>query len=266
MVAKAFNLPIWRESRMGLELAALLRNPILRGHGVADGRGQPVLLLPGLLAGDDSLRIMGRWLKGTGHHPARAGIRMNVNCSGVALERLEDRLEAIVEARGMRAAVIGHSRGGSFAKVLAHRRPDLVSGVITLGCPHLDTFAVHPIVRAQIETLATLGRLGLPGVFSRACLDGDCCEAFWEAARSPLRRGVGYVSVYSRSDGIVRWESCLDPHAEHAEVDSTHCGMAVHPDVFRIVADSLEAFRRREARRRPLAGEGATVTPIRRAA
>jgi triacylglycerol lipase len=198
MVAKAFNLPIWRESRMGLELAALLRNPVLRGHGVADGRGQPVLLLPGLLAGDDSLRIMGRWLKGTGHHPARAGIRMNVNCSGVALERLEDRLEAIVEARGMRAAVIGHSRGGSFAKVLAHRRPDLVSGVITLGCPHIDTFAVHPLVRAQIETLAALGKLGLPGLFSRACLEGDCCEHFWEAARSPLRRGVGYVSVYSR--------------------------------------------------------------------
>lgn len=251
---------------MGLELATLLRDPILRGRGVSHGGGQPVLLLPGLLAGDDSLRIMARWLKRTGHHPARAGILMNVNCSGAAIERLEDRLEALVQERGMRAAVIGHSRGGSFGKVLAHRRPDLVSGVVTLGCPILDTFAVHPLVRAQIETLATLGKLGLPGLFSRACLEGECCETFWKATRSPLKRGVGYVAIYSRSDGIVNWESCLDPHAEHVEVTSTHCGMAFHPDVFRTVADSLERFRRRDARRRPLAAEGATVTPIRRAA
>ena len=265
-MATALNLPIWRESRMGLELAALLRDPILRGRGVSHGDGQPVLLLPGLLAGDDSLRIMGRWLKTTGHHPARAGILVNVDCSGAAIERLEDRLEALVQARGRRAAVIGHSRGGSFAKVLAQRRPDLVSGVIMLGCPIIDTFAVHPVVRAQIEGLATLGKLGLPGIFSRACLEGDCCETFWEAAASPLRRGVGYVSIYSRSDGIVRWESCLDPHAEHVEVRSSHCGMAFHPDVFRNVADALERFRRRDSRRRPLAGGGATVTPIRRAA
>jgi len=261
----AFNLPIWRESRMGLELAALLRDPVFRGRGVEDGAGQPVLLLPGLLAGDDSLRMMSRWLKGTGHHPARAGIRMNVACSGAAIERLEDRLEDLVRERGMRAAVIGHSRGGTFAKVLAQRRPDLVSGAITLGCPHTAPLAVHPLVRAQIEAVAALGRLGVPGLFSRGCLDGECCRGFWQAAQAPPRRGVGYVSVYSRSDGIVRWQSCLDPDAVQIEVRSSHCGMAVHPDVFRAVADSLQSFRQRDARRRPLGG-GATVTPIRRAA
>jgi pimeloyl-ACP methyl ester carboxylesterase len=264
-MATALNLPIWRESRIALELAALVRDPVFRGVDVEDGAGQPVLLLPGLLAGDDSLRLMGRWLKGTGHHPQRAGIRVNVACSGAAVERLEDRLEEIVGTRGMRAAVIGHSRGGIFAKVLARRRPDLVSGVITLGCPHTDPFAVHPVVRAQIQTVAALGAVGVPGVFSRRCLDGECCASFWEAARTPLPRGVGYFSVYSRSDGIVRWESCLDPGAEHVEVGSSHCGMAVHPAVFRVVADSLQGFRERDARRRAPARSGATA-PIRRAA
>ena len=264
-LAAAFSPPIWRESRVGLELAALLRDPVLRGRGVTDGGGQPVLLLPGLLAGDDSLRIMSRWLKATGHHPNRAGMRMNVACSGAAIERLEDRLEELVRSRGMRAAVIGHSRGGSFAKALAHRRPDLVSGVITLGCPHTDPFAIHPLVRAQIETVAALGRLGVPGLFSRGCLEGDCCRSFWRAVQAPPRRGVGYVSVYSRTDGVVRWQSCLDPDAQQIEVSSTHCGMAVHPDVFRAVADSLQSFRRRDTRRKPL-GAGSTVTPIRRAA
>ena len=237
---------------MGLELAALLRDPVLRGEGVSDGGGQPVLLVPGFLAGDDSLRLMSRWLRGTGHHPSRAGIRVNVACSGRAIESLEERLEQLVGERGSRAAIIGHSRGGTFARVLAHRRPDLVSGVVMLGTAQGDPFAVHPLVRAQIEAVATLGRLGVPGLFSRSCLEGECCAGFWQGFAAPPRRGVGLVSVYSRTDGVVRWEACLDSAAEAVEVRSTHCGMAVHPDVFRVVARSLEDFRRRDAKRRPL--------------
>lgn len=257
--------PLWRETRMGLELAALLRDPVFRGAGVRDGDGQPVLLIPGFLAGDDSLRVMARWLKGTGHHPTRAGIRLNVACSGRAIESLEDRLEQLVRERGARAAVIGHSRGGTFARVLAHRRPDLVSGALMLGSAQGDPLAVHPLVRAQVEAIATLGRLGVPGLFSRACLEGHCCEAFWDAFAAPPRRGVGLVSVYSRTDGIVRWQACLDPAAEQVEVDSSHCGMAVHPDVFRVVARTLEDFRRRDARRRRLRTAPA-VTALGRAA
>lgn len=257
--------PLWRESRMGLELAALTRSPVFRGRGVTDGHGQPVLMIPGFMAGDASLGIMARWLKGTGHHPSRAGIRSNVACSGKAVEALEDRLERLVDRQGRRAAVVGHSRGGSFAKVLARRRPDLVSGVIMLGCPQRDPLAVHPVVRANIEAVAAIGRLGVPGFFSRVCLDGDCCANFWEQFEADVPRGVGYVSIYSRTDGIVSWKACLDPKAEQVEVRSSHCGMAVHPDVYRVIADSLADFRRRDARRKPLP-RGATVTPISRAA
>jgi hypothetical protein len=44
--------PIWRETRLGLEVASLLRDPIFRGRGVRDAGGQPVLLVPGFLAGE----------------------------------------------------------------------------------------------------------------------------------------------------------------------------------------------------------------------
>ena len=249
---------------MGLELAALVRDPVFRGHGVTDGAGQPVLLIPGFLAGDDSLRMMARWLRGTGHHPSRAGMVANVSCSGSTSERLEARLERLVELKGRRAAIIGHSRGGSFAKVLARRRPDLVSGIVLLGCPAVNPFAVHPLVRMNLEAVAVLGRLGVPGIFKRACVEGDCCQSFWDEFAGPLPRGVGFVSVYSKSDGIVRWEACLDPAAEQVEVSSSHCGMAVHADVYRTVADSLTLFRRRDARRRPL--QSAPVAKLRRAA
>jgi hypothetical protein len=244
--------PIWREGRIGREAAALVRHPVYRGAGVEDAGGQPVMLIPGFLAGDDSLGLMTRWLRRTGHYTRKAGIRANVACSASAVERLEERLEAMAELRGRKVAIIGQSRGGNFAKVLAVRRPDLVSGIVTLGSPQLDPLAVHPLVHAQVYVVGTLGTLGAKRFFKHSCRWGDCCNTFWEDLDSPVPDEVGYLSVYSRSDGIVDWRACLDPCAEHFEIDSSHCGMAVHPDAFRAIAGALADFRM-------LAGRGPLV-------
>jgi triacylglycerol lipase len=236
--------PLWREARIGLEAAALVRDPIFRGDGLADGRGRPVLLIPGFLAGDGSLSMMAGWLKRAGYRPSRAGIVSNVNCSGVLLPRLEERLERLVQLQGRRAAVVGQSRGGTMAKVLAKRRPDLVAGVVGLGAPQMDPLAVHPLVRLQVEAVSRLGSLGAPGLFKRSCLDGDCCSNFWDDLAGPLQPGIPLVSVYSKSDGVVDWHSCLDPAAEQVEVRASHCGMAVNPGVYREIASALAAFAR----------------------
>jgi hypothetical protein len=54
---------------------------------------------------------------------------------------------------------------------------------------------------------------------------------------------VGYTAVYSKRDGIVNWRACLDPAAdEFVEVGSSHCGMALHQDVYRAVGRSLAGF------------------------
>jgi pimeloyl-ACP methyl ester carboxylesterase len=235
--------PIWREGRIGLEAAALMRHPVYRGAGVADAGGQPVMLIPGFLAGDDSLGIMTRWLRRTGHYTRKAGIRANVACSATAVERLEERLELMAETRGEKVAIVGQSRGGNFAKVLAVRRPDLVSGIVTLGSPQLDPLAVHPLVHAQVYLLGTLGTLGAERFFRHSCRWGDCCTSFWEDLESPVPDGIGYLSVYSRSDGIVSWQACLDPCAEHVEIESSHVGMAVHADAYSAVAGALAEFR-----------------------
>src|SRR3989440_6641073 len=129
--------PLWREGRLGLELAALLRNPVVRGEGIPDAGGQPVMLIPGFLAGDDSLAVMTRWLRRTGHRTRKAGMRSNVNCSEVAVERLEERLEVMAETHGEKGALIGQSRGGNFAKVLAVGRPRLGARVRAPRSPPL---------------------------------------------------------------------------------------------------------------------------------
>jgi triacylglycerol lipase len=242
--------PIWREGRLGLEVAALLRDPVYRGEGVTDGGGQPVLLIPGFLAGDDSLGLMTHWLRRTGHHTRKAGMRSNINCSETAVSRLEERVEVLAECREQKVAIIGQSRGGNFARVLAVRRPDLVSGIVSLGSPQLDPMAVHPLVRLPVLAVGALGTLGAPGLFRHSCRSGRCCERFWEDMHADFPRSVGYVSIYSRSDGIVDWRACLDPAAEHVEIQASHCGMAVSSQAYRAIAEGLERFRSADRRAR----------------
>lgn len=233
------RIPIWGEARFAVEHAALRRHPVFRGDGVAPGDGAPVLLVPGFLAGDVSLGVMAAWLKRIGYRPCRAGIRANVDCTSRALERLEGQLERFAERHGRSVTIIGQSRGGSLARILAVRRPELVTSVVCLGSPVLDPLAVHPFVRAQVEAVALLGSLGIRGLFSHACQSGPCCRQAREDATAPWPAQIAFTSVYSRSDGIVDWHACLDPDARHVEVRSSHIGMSVNPAVFEIVAEAL---------------------------
>jgi pimeloyl-ACP methyl ester carboxylesterase len=233
------RVPIWRETRVPLEHAALLRDPVLRGEGVPRGDGAPVLLVPGFLAGDGSLALMARWLRRIGHRPCRAGMRANVDCATRAVDRLAAQVERFAERHGRPVTIVGQSRGGTLARLLAVRHPEHVRAVVALGSPLVDQFAVHPLVRAHAMALGALGTLGVPGLFSRGCTHGSCCEEARAQATAALPRGIRFVSVYSRSDGIVDWRACLDPAAEHLEVRSTHIGMAVNAAVFRCVAEVL---------------------------
>jgi triacylglycerol lipase len=230
--------PAWREYRFWLEMRELGRDRRFLDPPEAE-ESQAVMLIPGFLTGDQSLGMMGSWLKRSGHRTCRAGMRLNVDCSESAVGRLEESLERFVDQEGQKAFLIGQSRGGCFARVLGVRRPDLARGIVTLGSPHLDPLAVHPMVWVQGAVLATAGTLGLKGVVRHSCRFGDCCTKFWRELRSPIPPRMRFISVYSRSDGIVDWRACLDPAAHHAEIDSTHCGMSVNPAAFDVVTEAL---------------------------
>jgi triacylglycerol lipase len=234
------TIPIWREGLAFFERAALAVHPVLEGPS---GDGAPVLLVPGFLAGDPSLAPMARWLAQLGYRPCRAGIRANVDCATRAVERLEVQAERSAQRYGRRLAVIGQSRGGTLARVLGFRRPDLVESVVCLGSPLVDQLAVHPVVRAHVDAVALLGSLGIPGLFSRRCGRGDCCVEVSEQLAAPMPDEVRLTSVYSRSDGIVDWRTCLDPSADAVEVHSTHVGMAFNREVFRVLARVLPGHR-----------------------
>ena len=235
--------PLWRESRLGLEAAQLLRSPIWRGVGVEPGDGRPVLLIPGFMAGDGTLATMARWLRANGYWTHRAGIRANIGCSQDACERIEERLEALVARSGSKVALVGQSRGGVLARVVATRRPDLVSGIVALGAPTVGMLRVHPLVLIHVGVVGALGTGRVPGLFSVKCLRGVCCGPFRADLLADFPPEVRYVGVYSRSDGIVDWRACLDGAADElVEIRASHCGMAVSVPAYEQVARALAAL------------------------
>src|SRR4051812_13078339 len=104
--------PLWKETRLPLEWARLRRSGVFRDPGLPEGAGRAVVLVPGFLAGDSTLSTLAGWLQAAGWRAERAGIRVNVACSGAACDRLEERIETLAGETGERVAVIGHSRGG----------------------------------------------------------------------------------------------------------------------------------------------------------
>jgi triacylglycerol lipase len=233
--------PVWGELRYGAELARLLSEPRLRSpRPRADAA--PVLLIPGFMAGDASLAVMRRWLGRRGHAVTTSGMLANIDCAGRALVRVERRLERFAEHCGRRVALVGQSRGGTFARALAVRRPELVSAVAMLGSPVRDGLAVSAPVLRTVRWIARLGDAGVPGLFSSDCREGDCCAEFNEQLIAPLPDGIDALAVYSRSDGVVDWRTCVDPHARSVAVESSHCGMSVHPAVYRELEQLLDAL------------------------
>ncbi len=203
------------------------------GRPHADDRAvrpvEPVLLVPGFMAGDGTLAGMAQMLRHHGYRTYRSGIWVNVACTRQSADRLERRLETIAERRGRKVTVIGHSLGGMLARGLAARRPDLVAGIVAMGSPILAPAAVHGLLVRDAELLTRFNRAGFGGMMGADCVSGACAEESFEETRRPLAPGLGFTSIYSKRDGIVDWRACLDPAAVHVEVTTSHCGMAVDP-------------------------------------
>lgn len=217
------------------ELSALLRDPVFRGRGIRRGDGRPVLLLPGFLSGDWSMRMMHAWLGRVGYRPYLSGILLNVHYSERLLSDLKHRLAEIKSETGARISIVGHSRGGLLGKVLAQRRPDGVEQVIALGAPLANwrdlarlTHHAVGVVRAANE-IAYGRRLNPEGRF-----DHDL----------ELPPAVPTTSIYTRSDDVVNYRACLRPDIPSIPVWGSHNGLVVNPEVYRLLGRLLARPRR----------------------
>ena len=230
-----------REMRWQAELARLLADPVWRGVGLPRGDGAPVLLIPGFLAGDQSLSVMASWLRRLGHAPRRAGISFNVACSDTAVDRLEKVLVHAQVRSGRPVAIVGHSRGGHFAKALAVRRPELVSQVVSMGSGLDDPFDISEVTRLAVEGVRrTIARRD-PERAAKGCFTHACVCRYGEDYRAPFPASVPLTSLYSKGDGVVRWRACVVPYARCVEVTGSHVGLAFNRHAYREIASTLAA-------------------------
>ncbi len=237
---RASVAPLLGELRYGRELARLLSSRVFRSIEHRED-APPVLLVPGFMAGDTSLTVLRQWLSRRGHRVHMSGIRANVDCAEELVGRLAEQLHALASETEERVFLVGQSRGGALARSLAVREPDAITGLAMLGSPITDDLAVSSHVMRAARLVATLGDLGLPGMLSRSCKDGACCEQFHAELAAPLPAHVHATAVYSYTDGIVDWQACVDPHAQPVAVDSSHCGMSVNVNVYRVLDKALDA-------------------------
>lgn len=231
------------ELRWQAELARLLVDPVYRGAGVTRGRGEPVVLVPGFLAGDNSLRVMRGWLQRMGYEAHAAGIVANVDCSDRALDRLDDLVARIHRRSGRRVALIGHSRGAHFAKALTHRRPGRVRCAVSLGAG-LDTpFDISVPTRMAVAAFRELHAATSDRIARNGCFTDTCRCRFAHDYAAPFPEDVELTSIYSKGDGVVRWRACIVPYARNVEVSGSHVGLAFNRKAYREVARALARAR-----------------------
>jgi pimeloyl-ACP methyl ester carboxylesterase len=215
---------LWLEGRALLELAGVVPAlPIL--SRAPRGDGHPVLVLPGLGASDFSTRTLRRFLRGRGYSAHGWRLGRNLGPSPERAAAMVARLRELNERHGRRVSLVGWSLGGIYARELARRFPESVRLVITLASPFRDVDAVN------------IPRFLRRGAESRPLPDQGEMRS---RLASPLP--VPSTAIYSRTDGIVAWQSCREvegPERESIEVASSHLGIGHHPVAMLTIADRL---------------------------
>ncbi len=193
------------------------------------GDGHPVLILPGFMATDASTAVMRRYLDQLGYdvHAWKLGRNLGSRAIGLEGEKLVDRLRAVHELAGEKVSLVGWSLGGVMARLLAGRASDAVRQVITLGSPFAGSPKATNVWRAY--ELLTGQKVDHRHTRSQMA----------EAAAAP---SVPTTAIYTREDGVVAWQNCLEAdgaETENIQVHGSHCGLGVNPSVLYAVADRL---------------------------
>ena len=213
-----------RESLSVLEFARLLAaSPALALQ--PRGRGEPVLVLPGFVASNTSTVPLRHYLNWLGYEVHGWELGRNTGNVRELLPQVFDQVRQIYARSGSPVNMVGWSLGGVIAREVARENPETVRQVVTMG---------SPVVGGAKYT-----RMG--GMFEQRGVDLDAMEAAI-AARESTPISVPVTSIFSKNDGVVGWKASIDRHnsqVEHLEVRTTHLGLGISPDVFKIIARKL---------------------------
>ena len=195
---------------------------------LATGDGHPVVVYPGLGAGAWSTARLREALIEAGFDARDWGFGQNTGPRGSIpdwLKQLREAVDAVRSERGREVSLVGWSLGGIYAREVGRAAPELIRQVITLGSP----FAAPPDATHAAWLYRVLNRKTRPK------------PGYQEHLRQTLP--VPSTSIYSKSDGVVPWQGCIQPQASQSEnievAGVSHLGMGTSRKVLAIVADRL---------------------------
>jgi pimeloyl-ACP methyl ester carboxylesterase len=232
----------------GERLAGYLGRPV-RDHILPSGDGRtPVLTIPGFLAPEYSLGRLNRTLGEHGFVARSWGRGLNLGPRGMSIFDHVEEIEAelggeirvMAETAEHKVALVGQSLGGVYARELAHRLPDHVERVITLGSPAIDPDNAHHLNKL----LRMVGRRFSGRRLAELTMEQSLLH--WDAHDPPMP----LVAIYSPVDRIVPEflsripddiveESHTAAPRENIAIVCSHSGMAVNPFVILAVLDRL---------------------------
>jgi pimeloyl-ACP methyl ester carboxylesterase len=137
--ARMFRVPLPRAESLSVETA---------------GRGEPVVLIPGLFGSAYGFRTLVPLLTAAGYRtiviePLGIGSSARPEKANYSLTAQTDRIAAVLDSLHVRdALLIAHSIGGSEAFRLAYRRPDLVRGLVSIEGGPTETATTPAFKRA----------------------------------------------------------------------------------------------------------------------
>ena len=212
--------------RAAMELA---RHKFAKPDNMKPGDGHPVVIFPGLGADGKSVATLRAHCRALGYDAFDWGQGFNTGPKGdldAWLQNLHSKVGDLLADRSQQVTLIGWSLGGLYAREIGKLMAPRVRQVITIGTPFN--------AEADSTNVGWLFRL-LSG--SSAAID----PALSQRLRTPPPMRT--TSIYSRSDGVVAWQTCRHDKVSHLvhdiEVDSSHIGMGWNRDVLTAVADRL---------------------------
>jgi pimeloyl-ACP methyl ester carboxylesterase len=211
------------EGRAFIELGAtLMSSPLLRR--APSGDGHPVLVFPGLIAGDTTTILMRNFLNKLGYASYAWEQGLNLGPRPGVVEACVERVQELRQRHGQPVSLIGWSLGGVYARELAKNLPQDVRSVITLGTPFTGDPKANNAWR--LYELTSGQRL----------VDDAQLENLKQTPPVPT------TSIYSRTDGVVAWRCSIEKESnasENIEVHASHFGLGMNPTALYAIADRL---------------------------
>jgi hypothetical protein len=193
---------------------------------IPQGNGSLVIDVPGWMSPEASMAPLRTFLRLKGHNAQGWGLGFNRGRPEADIVRLTEKVEAAAKKTGCPVSLVGWSLGGFIAREVARAVPKAVKRVLTFGAP---------IIGGPTYTI------GARSFGARECQRISKLINEREQT-SPITTPL--TIIFTRRDRVVSWGACLDrcsPNVEHLEVNSTHIGMGLDPDVWSLIATRLAA-------------------------